>query len=132
MYFRDALSDLALHFLNKMKIMVIKDIEREDIEFICKVKHQHLYLWKMSNNQINVALICGFDFFFQTIGTKPVAHIDQFTADMLGSAELAEEVSLNGSGKLLKVTILHLNFYLLSFRCGFFLTLQILNLEFVY
>ncbi|XP_012494637.1 PREDICTED: T-complex protein 1 subunit delta [Propithecus coquereli] len=72
---RDALSDLALHFLNKMKIMVIKDIEREDIEFICK-----------------------------TIGTKPVAHIDQFTADMLGSAELAEEVNLNGSGKLLKIT----------------------------
>uniref|UniRef100_A0A8D2HK87 T-complex protein 1 subunit delta n=1 Tax=Urocitellus parryii TaxID=9999 RepID=A0A8D2HK87_UROPR len=72
---RDALSDLALHFLNKMKIMVIKDIEREDIEFICK-----------------------------TIGTKPVAHIDQFTADMLGSAELAEEINLNGSGKLLKIT----------------------------
>nr|XP_006122241.2 T-complex protein 1 subunit delta [Pelodiscus sinensis] len=72
---RDALSDLALHFLNKMKIMVIKDIEREDIEFICK-----------------------------TIGTKPVAHIDQFTADMLGTAELAEEVNLNGSGKLIKVT----------------------------
>lgn len=35
--FRDALSDLALHFLNKMKIMVVKDIERDDIEFICKV-----------------------------------------------------------------------------------------------
>ncbi|CAD7690329.1 unnamed protein product [Nyctereutes procyonoides] len=70
-----ALSDLALHFLNKMKTMVVKDIEREDIEFICK-----------------------------TIGTKPVAHIDQFTADMLGSAELAEEVNLNGSGKLLKIT----------------------------
>ncbi len=34
---RDALSDLALHFLNKMKIMVVKDIEREDVEFICKV-----------------------------------------------------------------------------------------------
>jgi T-complex protein 1 subunit delta len=43
--------------------------------------------------------------FCQTIGTKPVAHIDQFTADMLGSAELAEEVNLNGSGKLLKVTV---------------------------
>uniref|UniRef100_A0AAQ5ZA62 T-complex protein 1 subunit delta n=1 Tax=Amphiprion ocellaris TaxID=80972 RepID=A0AAQ5ZA62_AMPOC len=34
---RDALSDLALHFLNKMKIMVVKEIEREDIEFICKI-----------------------------------------------------------------------------------------------
>ncbi|KAB0344933.1 hypothetical protein FD754_021859 [Muntiacus muntjak] len=72
---RDALSDLALHFLNKMKIMVVKDIEREDIEFICK-----------------------------TIGTKPVAHVDQFSADMLGSAQLAEEVSLNGFGKLIKIT----------------------------
>ena len=47
LYFRDALSDLALHFLNKMKIMVVKDIEREDIEFICKVKYSwHLYVWK--------------------------------------------------------------------------------------
>ncbi|KAF0036880.1 hypothetical protein F2P81_009754 [Scophthalmus maximus] len=72
---RDALSDLALHFLNKMKIMVVKDIEREDIEFICK-----------------------------TIGTKPIAHIDHFTPEMLGSAELAEEVSLDGSGKLIKIT----------------------------
>nr|DBA27046.1 TPA: hypothetical protein GDO54_011227 [Pyxicephalus adspersus] len=62
---------IALIFL----IMVIKDIEREDIEFICK-----------------------------TIGTKPIAHIDQFTSEMLASAELAEEVSLNGSGKLVKVT----------------------------
>ena len=58
-----------------MKIMVVKDIEREDIEFICK-----------------------------RIGTKLVLHVDQFTADMLESAELAEEVSLNGSGKLIKIT----------------------------
>ncbi len=35
---RDAVSDLALHFLNKMKIMVVKDVEREEIEFICKVR----------------------------------------------------------------------------------------------
>ncbi|CAB1344850.1 unnamed protein product [Coregonus sp. 'balchen'] len=72
---RDALSDLALHFLNKMKIMVVKEIEREDIEFICK-----------------------------TIGTKPIAHIDQFLPEMMGTAELAEEVSLDGSGKLVKIT----------------------------
>ena len=39
----------------------------------------------------------------QTIGTKPIAHIDHFTAEMLGTAELAEEVSLDGSGKLIKV-----------------------------
>lgn len=35
---RDAVSDLALHFLDKIKVMVIKDIEREDIEFVSKVK----------------------------------------------------------------------------------------------
>lgn len=56
----------------------------------------------------------------QTIGTKPIAHIDHFTAEMLGTAELAEEVNLEGSGKLVKVC-LHpsdcddsLSFFLLS------------------
>ena len=33
---RDAVNDLALHFLSKKNIMVIKDIEREDVDFICK------------------------------------------------------------------------------------------------
>lgn len=34
---RDAVSDLAIHFLDKIKVMVVKDVEREDIEFVCKV-----------------------------------------------------------------------------------------------
>ena len=34
---RDAVNDLALHFLAKKKIMVIKDIERTDVDFICNV-----------------------------------------------------------------------------------------------
>ena len=34
---RDAVNDLALHFLAKMKILVVRDIEREDIEFISRV-----------------------------------------------------------------------------------------------
>ena len=33
---RDAVNELALHFLAKKNIMVIKDIERDDIDFICK------------------------------------------------------------------------------------------------
>lgn len=41
----------------------------------------------------------------QTIGTKPIAHIDHFTPEMLGTAELAEEVNLDGSGKLVKVRV---------------------------
>jgi T-complex protein 1 subunit delta len=35
---RDAVNELALHFLAKLKIMVIKDIERDEIEFISKVR----------------------------------------------------------------------------------------------
>ena len=38
---RDAVNEMALHFLAKMKILVVRDIEREDIEFVCKV-HVHV------------------------------------------------------------------------------------------
>ena len=34
---RDAVTELSLHFLSKLKIMVISDIERDDIEFISRV-----------------------------------------------------------------------------------------------
>ena len=37
--YRDAVTDMALHFLAKMKILVVRDIEREDIEFITKVSN---------------------------------------------------------------------------------------------
>ena len=58
---------MALHFLAKKKIMVIKDIDRNDVDFIAK-----------------------------TIGATPVAHVDQFKAEKLGSAGLVEEVSAGG------------------------------------
>lgn len=47
LFYRDAVDDLALHFLAKMKILVVKDIEREDIEFVCKV-YQYQYTEKGS------------------------------------------------------------------------------------
>ncbi len=34
---RDAVNELSLHFLAKMKILVVKDIERDEIEFVSKV-----------------------------------------------------------------------------------------------
>merc|ERR1712107_927435 len=71
---RDALSDLATHFFDKMKIMVVKDIEREDVEFLCK-----------------------------TLGCRPIASLDHFTAENLVSAELVEEVQ-TGSSKCVKIT----------------------------
>ena len=72
---RDAVNDLALHFLAKKGIMVIKDIDREDVGFICK-----------------------------TINAIPVPHIDQFTKDKLGTANLVEEASAGSDKKVVKIT----------------------------
>merc|ERR1711939_1017903 len=69
---RDAVNDLALHFLAKMK--VIRDIERDEVEFICKAT-----------------------------GCLPVATSEAFTADKLGAAELCNEETV-GVGKVVKVT----------------------------
>merc|ERR1711963_835897 len=71
---RDGLSDLAVHFFDKMKIMVVKDIEREDIEHVCK-----------------------------SIGCAPIASLDHFTADKLADAQLVEEVPA-GTSKVVKIT----------------------------
>ena len=65
---RDAVNDLSLHFLSKLKIMVVKDIERDEIEFICK-----------------------------STGCKPIADVDSFSEDKLGSADLVEEVQASGA-----------------------------------
>lgn len=72
---RDAVNDLSLHFLAKANIMVIKDIDREEFEFISK-----------------------------TINAIPVAHIDQFTPEKLGKAKLCEEVTLSEGSKVVKIT----------------------------
>ena len=34
---RDAVNDLSLHYLQRLNILAIKDIERDEVEFICKV-----------------------------------------------------------------------------------------------
>jgi len=72
---RDAVNDLALHFLAKKNIMVIKDIDRDQIDFVAK-----------------------------TIMATPVAHVDHFTAEKLGSANLVEEVNAGGERKIVKIT----------------------------
>lgn len=71
---RDAVTEMSLHFLARMGIMVVRDIERSEVEFISK-----------------------------TLNIKPVATIDSFTADKLGTAELVEEINV-GEGKIIKVT----------------------------
>jgi len=73
---RDAYNDLSLHFLAKMDIMVVTDVERNDVEFISR-----------------------------TLGCQPVAHADTFTADKLGAADLCAEVSMpGGAQRVVKIT----------------------------
>lgn len=71
---RDAVNDLALHFLAKLGIMVVKDIEREEIEFLSK-----------------------------SLGCKPISDLELFTEDRLGSADLVEETDSDGT-KIVKLS----------------------------
>lgn len=71
---RDAVNDLALHFLAKLNIMVIKDIERDEVEFLSKAT-----------------------------GCKPIADVDNFLEDRLGTADRVEEIELSGS-KIVEIT----------------------------
>lgn len=71
---RDAVTDLSLHFLAKLKILVVKDVERDEIGFLAK-----------------------------SLGCKPVADIEAFSEDKLGVAELVEETSKAGA-KFVKIT----------------------------
>ncbi|KAL0429521.1 UNVERIFIED_CONTAM: T-complex protein 1 subunit delta [Sesamum radiatum] len=72
---RDAVTDLSLHYLAKAKILVIKDVERDEIEFITK-----------------------------TLNCLPIANIEHFRAEKLGYADLVEEVPLGDGGKIVKIT----------------------------
>lgn len=72
-YSRDAINDMGLHFLGKMKIMVVRDIERDEVDFICK-----------------------------TLSCRPIASIDHLNPEMLASADLVEEFS-TGAAKVVKV-----------------------------
>lgn len=71
---RDAVTDLSLHYLAKAKILVIKDVERDDIEFVTK-----------------------------TLNCLPIANVEHFREEKLGFADCVEEVSV-GDGKIVKIT----------------------------
>ncbi|KAH7827200.1 chaperonin containing TCP1, group II (cytosolic) [Monocercomonoides exilis] len=74
---RDALSDMALYFLAKAGIMTVKDIERDDVEFICRAT-----------------------------GCVPIASPDEINGveggknDPFGYAELVEEVHPKSSSSM--------------------------------
>jgi T-complex protein 1 subunit delta len=72
---KDATNELSLHFLAKKGIMVVQDIERDDVDFICR-----------------------------SVGAIPVAHIDHLTADKFGHAEVCEQARLEDDTKVFKIT----------------------------
>eukprot|EP00547_Thalassionema_nitzschioides_P017064 CAMPEP_0194233198 /NCGR_PEP_ID=MMETSP0158-20130606/1245_1 /TAXON_ID=33649 /ORGANISM="Thalassionema nitzschioides, Strain L26-B" /LENGTH=527 /DNA_ID=CAMNT_0038966047 /DNA_START=14 /DNA_END=1597 /DNA_ORIENTATION=+ len=73
---RDAYNELSLHFLAKMGILVVTDIERDDVPFICR-----------------------------TLGCTPIAHPDQCKTDKLGQAEHVGDVVMEGGNtKVVKFT----------------------------
>lgn len=49
---RDAVNDLSLHFLAKLGILAIKDIERDEVEFICKVCYTYFFMvWMLTRGR---------------------------------------------------------------------------------
>lgn len=62
--------------------MVIKDIERDDVEFYTKI-----------------------------LGCRPVASVDHFVPEALGTADLVEEIRTSGDDKVVKVNIFLLSSY---------------------
>ena len=72
---RDAYNDLSLHFLAKMGILVVADVERSDVDYVA-----------------------------DTLGLLPVAHVDSLEGATLGAADLVHEVSMPGSSqKVVKI-----------------------------
>jgi hypothetical protein len=61
---RDAVDDTSLNFLKRLNILAIKDVERDEIEFLSK-----------------------------SLGCKPISDIEAFTEDKLGYADLVEETN---------------------------------------
>jgi T-complex protein 1 subunit delta len=73
---RDAYNDLALHFLAKLDIMVVTDVERNDVDFISR-----------------------------TLNLQPIAHVDNMDASKLGHAKLVNEISIgDSSSRVVKFT----------------------------
>ena len=72
---RDAVDETSNIFNKRNNILVVKDIERDEIDFLS-----------------------------QSLGCKPVADIEAFTEDKLGYADLMEESNHQEGAKVVKIT----------------------------
>jgi T-complex protein 1 subunit delta len=71
---RDAITDTALTMLANKKILVVKDIDRTDVDFVCR-----------------------------TLGCRPIASVEGLAPEKLGFAGLVEEKQTPG-GAIVKLT----------------------------
>jgi len=72
---RDAVDDLSLNYLKRLNILVVKDVERDEIEFLSK-----------------------------SLGCKPISDIEAFTEDKLGYADHVEETTSENDVKVVRIT----------------------------
>ncbi|KAF4657136.1 T-complex protein 1 subunit delta [Perkinsus olseni] len=73
---RDAVTNLSLDFCAKAKILVVRDVERDDVDFLSRI-----------------------------LGCEPVASLKEFTKDKLGDAKLVREEPLgSGLGTVIRFT----------------------------
>jgi len=78
---RDAVTDLSLDFCAKAKILVVRDVERDEIDFVSRM-----------------------------LGCEPVTVLESFTKEKLGSADLVTEQNLgSGLGSIIRFTGLKQN-----------------------
>ncbi|EZG67932.1 T-complex 1 subunit delta, partial [Gregarina niphandrodes] len=71
---REAVNELALDFLAKANILVLRDIERDEVDFIAR-----------------------------TVGCEPISSLEHFTPERLGAAQLVEE-QVVGESRVVKFT----------------------------
>eukprot|EP00915_Cephaloidophora_sp_WS-2016_P003166 GHVH01004266.1.p1 GENE.GHVH01004266.1~~GHVH01004266.1.p1 ORF type:complete len:536 (-),score=96.22 GHVH01004266.1:71-1678(-) len=72
---RSAVSELACDYLAKAKIMLIRDVEREDIDFVAR-----------------------------TIKATPIASLDEFDTSSLGTAQLVVDEPCEAGGRITRLT----------------------------
>jgi T-complex protein 1 subunit delta len=48
---KDAVTDISLNFLSRLKILAIKEIERDEVEFICKVMQFNQVYWLQAHRR---------------------------------------------------------------------------------
>jgi T-complex protein 1 subunit delta len=71
---RESVSEMGLHFLQQKGILVVRDIDRDEVDFVCR-----------------------------TLGCQPIASVEGLSAEKLGTAGCVEEIRTAG-GSLVKIT----------------------------